>query len=202
MKKLSTLIALMLVITIGGVYATWTYTQTTDVADEAVNMAMNLTDVVYAGSYGTYKVDLSNLKLTIDPKQGTTHTTSLVIEGGITVIFTPATHAPVDIKENGVDSTFTFSLSNNNWEFDDDTTDEVAAKNVVTLAHTGKHDIVWTKASDNTFTYTLDATVLKQHISLSEFVLDTKVKYDAYNTALANGQIIFTVSDGDTTGAN
>ena len=45
MKKISVLIMLILCVTIGGVYATWTYTQATDVADEAVNMNMNLTDV-------------------------------------------------------------------------------------------------------------------------------------------------------------
>ena len=40
MKKLSVLIVLMLVLTISGVYATWTYTQATDVADEAVKSAI------------------------------------------------------------------------------------------------------------------------------------------------------------------
>lgn len=200
MKKLSVLIVLMLVLTISGVYATWTYTQTTDVADEAVNMAMNLTDVVYAGSYGTYKVDHSGVTLTIDPKPGTTHTTALTISGSIVVTFTPATHAPVEIKQNGVDSTFTFTLSNNAWTFDDDTTDANPAKAVVTLNHTGEHDVTWTPVGDGTFTFTLDAAAIAEHISLGEFVLDTKVKYDAFNAALAQGQIIFTVSDGTTAG--
>lgn len=202
MKKLSVLVALALVITIGGVYATWTYTQTTDVADEAVNMAMNLTDVAYAGSNGTYHVDQSKLTLAIDPKPGTTHTTSLQITGSIVVTFTPATHAPVDVKENGVPSTFSFSLSNNNWTFDDNAEDNVAARKIVTLSHTDKHDITWTPVGDGSFTFTLGAEELAEHIVLTEFVLDTKTKYDAFNAALANGQIVFTVSDGDTSGAN
>lgn len=202
MKKLSILIALMLVITIGGVYATWTYTQTTDVADEAVNRAMNLTDVVYAGSYGTYKVDHSGLLLSIDPKAGTTHTTALQITGSIIVTFTPATHSPVEIKENGVDSTYTFSLSNTSWTFDDDTTDEVAAKNIVTLAHPEAHTITWTPVGDGSFVFEMDATELAKHINLNEFVLDTKAKYDLFNSALSKGQIVFTVSDGTTSTAN
>lgn len=201
-KKLSLIIAVMLVTTIGGVYATWTYTQTVDVADEAVNMAMNLTDVAYAGSYGTYHVDQSNLHLTIDPKPGTTHTTALQISGEIVITFTPATHAPVDVKENGVPSTYTFSLSNNNWTFDDDAEDDVAARAIVTLNHTEAHTIMWTPAENGTFTATLDAAEIANHIVLTEFVLDTKTKYDAFNAALANGQIIFAVSDGDTSGAN
>lgn len=201
MKKISILIVLMLMITIGGVYATWTYTQTTDVADEAVNMAMNLTDVVYAGSYGTYKVDRTSVELTIDPKTGTTHTTALQITGNIVVTFTPATHAPVEIKEDGVDSTFTITLSNNSWTFDDDTEDETPARNIITLNHNGAHKIAWTKQADGTFTYTISAAELAEHIVLTEFVLDTKAKYDLFNAALANGQIIFTVSDGQTSGA-
>ena len=47
MKKVGLLIGMALCVTVGGVYATWTYTQNTDVADETVNMTMNLTDVAH-----------------------------------------------------------------------------------------------------------------------------------------------------------
>ena len=113
MKKLSLLIALCMLLTIGGVYATWTYTQNTDVADEAVNMNINLTDVAYSGSYGTYKVDTSSLKLAIEPKADTTHTTALYIEGNIVVTFTPNSVAPVEIKENLIKSEDNLRLANN-----------------------------------------------------------------------------------------
>lgn len=192
MKKLSLLIALCMLISIGGVYATWTYVRNSDVADESVNMAMNLTEVAYSGSNGAFKVDTSTLKLSIDPKSGTTHTTSLVIEGEVKIVFTPATFAPAEVKENAVDSTFEFKLSNNSWTFDDGH----GAKEIVTLAHQGTHEIEWTKQSDGTFVYVLDATTLAKHITLNEFVLDTKTRYDSFNAQLANGQIIITVSDG------
>lgn len=194
MKKLSLLIALCMLISIGGVYATWTYVQNYDVADESVNMAMNLTEVAYSGSNGAFKVDTSTLKLSIDPKSGTTHATSLVIEGEVKIVFTPATFAPAEVKENAVDSTFEFKLSNNRWTFDDGHGDGVKA--IVTLTHVGKHEIEWTKQSDGTFVYVLDATALAKHITLNEFVLDTKTLYDSFNAQLANGQIIITVSDG------
>ena len=190
MKKLSLLIALCMLLTIGGVYATWTYTQNTDVADEAVNMNMNLTDVAYSGSYGTYKVDTSSLKLAIDPKAGTTHTTALYIEGNIVVTFTPNSVAPVEIKQNGLDTTYTLSLSNPNWKYN--------SQNIVTLNHAEAHDIEWVKQADGTFTYTISAADLAGHISLAEIVLDTKVAYDAYNTVLGQGAIVISVSDGTT----
>ena len=191
MKKLSLLIVMILCVTIGSVYATWTYTQYTDVADETVNMSMNLTSVAFSGSYGTYEINTSNVTMTIDPKQGTTHTTALTITGDIVITFTPNTVAPQDIKENGVDSTFQFGLTNANWTFDDDTTDAVAAKNIITLEHTS--------ASNGVFTFTITAAELAGHIHLTEFNLDTKAKYDAFNTALGLGQISITVSDGITT---
>jgi hypothetical protein len=198
MKKLGLLMAMALTVTVGGVYATWTYAKDTDVADETVNMTMNLTDVAFIGSNGTYKVDTSGITLKIDPKSGTAHTTALYVEGEIVITFTPNMHAPEDVKEKAVASTFQFGLTNSNWTFDDDTTDEVAAKAIVTLEHNEKHDIAWTKGADGVFTYTIDATEIAKHIHLTEFILDTKVKYDAFNAALGQGQISITVSDGIT----
>lgn len=191
MRKLSLLIALALIVSIGGVYATWTYTQSTDVADESVNMSLNLTNVTFVGTYGTYEIDQSGLSMTIDPKAGTTHTTALYINGSLVIKFTPNTYAPIEVKEGAVDSTYTFSLANTNWKYDN--------KDIVTLTHTGDHDITWEKQADGTFTLTLTADELANHISLTEFTLDTKADYDAYNTVLGQGSIVVTVSDGVTT---
>ena len=193
MKKLSVLIALMLCVTIGGVYATWTYTQSEDVADESVNMSLNLTNVTYVGTYGTYEIDKTGLSMTIDPKPGTTHTTSLVIAGDLVIRFTPSTYAPEEIKNGAVPSTFQFKLSNANWLYN--------GEQIVTLDGAVPHDITWTPAGDGSFTCTLDADEIAHHISLTEFTLDTKADYDAYNTALSQGQIIITVSDGITSGS-
>ena len=195
MKKLGILIALILCVTIGGVYATWTYTQNTDVADETINMTMNLTDVAYSGSYGTYKINTDSLKLNIDPKEGSTHTTALYIDGEIIITFTPNSVAPEFVKENGVDSTFKFGLTNTNWTYDDGD----GAKTLITLAHEGAETITWGEPDDNgVFTYIITAKALAEHITLAEFNLDTKVKYDEFNTVLGNGQITITVSDGVT----
>ena len=190
MKKLSLLIALCTLLTIGGVYATWTYTQNTDVADESVNMGLNLTDVAYSGSYGTYRVDTSGVTMSIDPKDGTAHTTALYITGDIVITFTPNSVAPTEVKESGVASTYTFSLANANWQYN--------SQNIVTLNHTEAHNIVWAPQTDGTFTCTISADDLAEHIALTEFTLDTKADYDAYNTVLGQGSIVITVSDGTT----
>ena len=195
MRKLSLLIALCTLLTVGSVYATWTYTKEIDVADEAVNMSLNLTDVAYSGSYGTYKVDTSGLKLTIDPKAGTTHVTSLVATGEIVITFTPNAVAPAEVKEDGIPSTFAFSLTNPDWKYDDGEGERA----VVTLAHSGAEDINWGEPNgEGVFTYTISAAEFVEHVHLSEFLLDTKADYDKFNAALGQGQIIITVSDGIT----
>ena len=116
----------------------------------------------------------------------------------ILITFTPNAHAPEDVKEKAVASTFQFGLTNSNWTFDDDGAGGEDAKSIITLEHAEKHDIVWTRGTDGVFTYTIEAGDIAEHIHLTEFNLDTKVKYDAFNTALGNGQITITVSDGQT----
>ena len=193
MKKISLILVLVLCLTVGSVYATWTYTESTDVSDEAVHDLMNLGAAIFAGSYGAYEVDVSGVNFTIDPKEGTTHTTALYVTGQIVITFTPNSVAPQDVKTNGVPSTFEFSLSNDDWTYE--------GQKIITLTHDegeAKHSIVWEKQPDGTFKYVLDAETIASHFTLTEFVLDTKAKYDAYNTVLSNGQITITVSDGQT----
>lgn len=187
MKKLSMLIALILCVTIGGVYATWVYSQSDDVADITGAKAITMTEATFTGTYGTYHVDTSNLSMVVDPKEGTTHTTALKIEGNLIVSFTPNTYAPVEVKTNGVPSTFAFSLSNSNWQYEN--------TNILTV-DTDKHDITWVADGNGGFTYTLSAADLAGYIALTEFTLDTKVDYDAYDAVLTNGQIVISISDG------
>ena len=42
-----------------------------------------MTEATFTGTDGTYSVDTSNLTMVVDPKEGTTHTTSLKIEGNL-----------------------------------------------------------------------------------------------------------------------
>lgn len=193
MKKLSILIALCLCITIGGVYATWVYSQSDDVADITGAKAITMTEATFEGTYGTYKVDVSGLTMQVDPKDGTAHTTALKIDGSLVIKFLPATYAPEAVKTSAVPSTFAFSLSNADWKYNDG-----QSKSIMTV-DTAKHDIVWTPESDGTFSYTISAEALATYITLTEFTLDTKADYDAYDAILTNGQIVITISDGKST---
>lgn len=193
MKKISLLIALVLCLTISGVYATWVYSQSDDVADITGAKAITMTEATFTGTYGTYSVDTSKLSMQVDPKDGTAHVTSLVIAGDLTITFTPNTYAPDDVKNNGVASTFAFSLSNSAWNYDN--------QSIMTV-DTNKHNISWVKGNNGIFTYTISAEAIADYLTLTEFSLDTKADYDAYDKVLTNGQVVITVSDGKTTATN
>lgn len=200
MKKLSLLIALCMLLTIGGVYATWSYVGTTDIIDAYSESKVTIADAVSEGTYGIYKVE-SNLVLTVD-QANDNHEAELVFESNngqpvyLKVTFTPNAHAPQAIKESAVPSELYFGVTTPmQYAVDDQTTVDI-----FTFKNAGNgvldHTFTWTKNADGTFTYELDADALKEEISLSQtFVLDVKAEHDAFRTALA-GNIVARVTDG------
>ena len=193
MKKISFLIVLCLLVSVGGVYATWVYSQSDDVADITNAKAITMTEATFEGTYGTYSTDSSTLTLKVDPKQGTSHTTALYITGEIVISFTPATHAPADIKANGVPTTYTFGVSNSNWTYE--------GQSIITV-DTAARNATWVDNGNGVLTHTISAAELESILTLAEFNLDTKADYDAYDLVLTQGQITLTVSDGKTTASN
>lgn len=190
MRKISLLIALCLIVSVGGVYATWVYSQSDDVADITNARAITMTEATFEGTYGTYTTDSSSLTLKIDPKQGTTHTTALYLTGEVVIKFTPATHAPADVKEGGVLTTYAFGISNSNWTYN--------GQQIIAVDTSAKN-ITWTPDGNGAFVYVVSADELAGLISLTEFELDTKAEYDAYDQVLTQGQLTITISDGKTT---
>lgn len=195
MKRLSVLIALMVCMIIGGVYATWHYAGTNDIADAFAEAKVTIADVELEGANGTYKVE-SNLVLTVDQKN-TEHEAELVFGSNnneavyLKVTFTPAANAPQNIKENAVPSELYFGVT---------TPMVYEGVDIFSFANSGNgkldNTFPWVKQADGTFTYTLDVTTLKTMISLNQtFVLDTKAEHDAFRTALS-GNIVARVTDG------
>ena len=211
MKKLSMLIALMLCVTIGGVYAVWSYVGSTDIVDAFAESKVTIADVEIEGTYGIYKVE-SNLVLTVD--QGNdNHEAKLVFASNnaeelfLRVTFTPSKNAPQTIKENAVSSELYFGVttpmqytmdSDGNYSETGTATDIFKFKNAGdgTLNNT----FAWTKVAQadgtNVFTYTLNQAALEEQIQLTQaFKLDTKAEHDAFRTAL-KGNIVARVTDG------
>lgn len=67
MKKLSTLIAIILIATIGGVYATWNYAGTTKDIGVQENKTVTLENAVLDGAAGTYTLTHNIASINITP---------------------------------------------------------------------------------------------------------------------------------------
>lgn len=207
MKKLSVLIAIMLCVTIGGVYATWTYAGTDDIADAYAEAKVTIADAELTGANGTYKVE-SNLVLTVD-QANDEHEAKLVFSSNnsdpifLKVTFTPAANAPQTIKDNAVPSELYFTTTTE-MEYKMDADGNYSATGtptkIFTFANPADNEfnanVTWTPEADGSFTYTLDQSQLEAMISLKQpFVLDLKSEHDAFREAL-NGNILVRVTDG------
>lgn len=111
MKKLSALIALLLCVTVGGVYANWVYTNDeVDIQDRKYEAVATLTDKQLTTEHGTFTI-VSDLVVKIDQNNSVEgdHSAKLVFlttTGGedptLTVTFEPNINAPQDVKDHGV----------------------------------------------------------------------------------------------------
>ncbi len=207
MKKLSVLIALMLCITISGVYATWSYAGTDDIADVLSESKITIADVELTGANGVYTIE-SNLVLVVD-QANDNHEAELIFNSNnsqpifLKVTFKPADNAPQNIKNNAVPSELYFGTTTPmQYKIDDEgnysasgtPTDILKFKNVSNDEL--DVNISWTAEADGSFSYTLNEDDLKEQIQLSRtFVLDIKSEHDAFREALS-GNIIARVTDG------
>ena len=201
MKRFTALIALMLCVTIGGVYATWSYAGSDDIADAFAEAKVTISDVELVGANGTYKIE-SNLVLTVEPESFVNpeseniHNAVLVFSSNddqpvyLKVTFTPAEHASEDIKKDGIPSELYFTTTTE-MKYDGD--DIFEFTNVPDGVFSPNFE--WTKEG-NIFTYTLNQAQLETMIGLTKpFLLDTKSDHDAFRAALT-GNIVVRVTDG------
>lgn len=132
-KKLGALIGLATCVTIGGVYATWAYAGTNDIADVSTNIQFNIPSATLKGTFGEYKVT-SNVSITIDESATGTYKTALYYSNGtktldlsegsadrnetaITITLTLNDYADYDIRAEGVKTYFYFAMGDTTTKF-------------------------------------------------------------------------------------
>ncbi len=226
MKKLSGLIALLLCVVIGGVYANWAYSASDDIQDKYLELSLGITDASQTGANGEYSIT-SNARFVIDQAEGTNHVAKLSVESTdgqaakLTVKFTPFAAASIDVKRDGVKTEVAFTTGNkfvykmdSEGNYDATVTDENATKvfgfaNESNGAFELENVISWTKVDENDdglgeyFYIEYDADELLEQVFLNpavpggNIVLDTYVEYAAFQQALLHaGNVIVKVSDG------
>lgn len=188
MKKLSVLIALALVLTIGGAYATWTYaTGSVQPLDKEFGISMGAKVENDSTAYGTYAVT-STPNFIVEPKDGT-YNPQLIVNGAspaLVITFTPDQNAPDTIKSSATPTKITISSTIGQYD----------GKDVITVK-TAEVQLVWVKTGD-TFTATIDAATFLTYLTLNEtFSLDTPLKYTNYSNVLTAGKINVNVAAGN-----
>ncbi len=213
MKKLSALIALLLCVTVGGVYATWYYvSDSADIVDANRETAVQLENATTTGAAGSFTIE-SNLRLLIDQKEYGTgvnkHEAELELvstDGNpvyLKVTFTPSANASEDVHENAVPAELYFTTSTEmQYKADGDGKLDQSGtlKDIFLLDGKDKDfagDITWKKEDNGTFTASYTADDLAGMIALNgTIILDTKADYDHFRSNHLTGSIIANVTDG------
>ena len=192
MKKLSLLMALAMLITVGGVYATWIYNE----APAAVgfsSIGVQLEGYDNTGSKGSISA-VSDFSLDIDDMGG--YVPGFVPskqDGVVTITFTPTQFADPDIQENGLASLnyrlyakigtdeldvtqITYTFGGETYQIFEKFDTELKSVNLETKSF-----------ADGKFTYTISVDDVLALMTLKPGVqLETFAEYEAYQLALQN----------------
>ena len=203
--KLALLALLSTIVTVGGVYATWTFAEgNTTAANTTVNVAM--TGVNAETEKGTLSVTVMNnggFTLAVDDANND-HLPDILKTGVITVTFTPSASASDAIKENGIDVKCVFS-----YKAKDGAANAPASLEAWTYEGTQIFNIENTEANpihlDNedasyangVFTWTIDPEDVGIDLTaaMKDVSIDTLAKYNALNAELGKGSFLVTVSE-------
>ena len=119
MKKLSAIIAMATIMTVGGVYATFNYAQG-DTDPATSNMKPMISGAVIESSKGEIKIN-STFKVTIDDLGiigggSNTYYTGMKTEGTFKVSFTPNVGADADVRDHGIKLNMKLSFTGNKYD--------------------------------------------------------------------------------------
>ena len=195
MKKLSILIALILCITIGGVYATWYYSGAENVADVNEPITINLEDAQTVGSHGSYTLvkDMKGAQTFFRIDQiDENHTAGLVCAGTLKIVFTPNVHASQAIKAGNFDTWVYFTGNFSTLEYNNQSIFKPVTANSVENGI----KITWTVAENGNLECDL-TQLLKDNIQLDNvFKLSTLADYNAFAAAIDGIKLNVHVTDG------
>lgn len=208
MKKFSILIAILLCVTIGGVYAAWMFADSTDAALKTQTVTLGLTTDVEAGAYGVYELIPSKetdpegaFGLVIDDiDDGVKHNAVLVGKGYLTVTFTPNESATAAVRNGAVPTYWCLKAGDSldNWKYNGNkifNTIDGAWKTI-----DGVDSSNWVASADGkSFTYTISGETVANMIDMNDFTLETKTEYNAFASALTYTKITLYVNDSQTT---
>lgn len=187
MKKFTILVALILCVTIGGVYATWTY-QGGEVSPLHHHFNVYMGQVDNDEAKGILKTVTNALSIRLDDANKD-YVAEAFVHGYIEFVFTPKTNATEDVRNNGINLNYTLEQTNPaiQYEVDDAATNVftitggtgdlgkgvlITAENYQTLSNHGSDLLAYV----GSFYYCIEATTINSMIT-TDISLPT---YDDY----------------------
>ena len=109
LRKISAIIILAIVLTMGSVFAVWSYDQG-EVRREG-SYELHMTDIVSKGEKGRIDASNNTLKFKVDDLGEIDWKAELLPEGSVEIIFVPAANADESVQQNGIKMMVTITLS-------------------------------------------------------------------------------------------
>lgn len=201
MKKLSLLIALIICVTIGGVYATWVFTSDDTAITDEITAGILLADVDSTATHGT--LEMNDASILID--EGVGKAPVLKMSTPVILTFTPDDDASAEIKAGAIDVYvyFVAGESLTSKTYNSETIFKLSSQGVsaATRIKINAGTPTWTDNGDGTLSVDISNLIVGAQDSVlsfaSNFVLDTKGEYDNFNDALGSVSIQVRVSSKD-----
>lgn len=201
LRKISAIVLALVVLTVGGVYATWTFSEET-AGNASTDATLVLEGVSTGTEKGTIEVVASSEIFKIDQESISSHKAVLnVAEGAyVKVSFRPSASASTVVKEEGIPVKVVFSVSNNTFKVNEDglydaegTATPIFSLNAAS-ATINIPTSAWTENA-GVFEYTIDRAAIVAMINIADLTIDTKASYDLFATALTGAKLTATASE-------
>lgn len=186
MKKLSIFVALILCVTIGGVYAAWIYSGNT-IEPQVEPFVNKMGDKSTVGAAGAYHFSANSIDFAIEPDdQDSKHTTLVWGSGTVTITFEAAgdiTDADLTRALNATITIISDNIANGVYESSQIYT-IVAGKSIQL------NQSRWTNTpGTNKWVATISASELEGFVTVADYHLPTSDEYEAFK--LAHGDVKF-----------
>ena len=181
MKKLSLLIVLCILLTIGGVYATWIYSGN-QIDAQTTPFVSKMGGLDHEGNSGSYTFTDNNLEFAVEPDSQDTKITTIVWNAGsITLVFTPKGDINDAMHAKALNATITVELASSS-------AGEYKGETIYTIDSSFKLSLTeddWTSHNDGEYyTHTITANEIKDAISIGSFHLPNEDDYNDFKTAI------------------
>ena len=109
LRKITLLTVLAIILTIGSVFAVWSYDRGAVSREGTYDLKM--TDIVSRGEKGRIDASNNTLKFKVDDLDAVDWKAELLPEGSVDIIFVPAPNADESVQQNGIKMKATITLS-------------------------------------------------------------------------------------------